>query len=158
MDYGAPVGFRLAAKHPERVESLIIQNGNAYVEGIDNDFWEPIKEYWKDRGAINQGLDNDFWKNVKAAYKQPNMSNEDALRFLVTLGATQWQYTNGVRNEETISPGQLARYPETAGPARKRGDSASAVLRLRQQSSTLSELAGVLSPAPATDVDRLGRE
>ncbi len=104
MDYGAPVGFRLAAAHPERIESLIIQNGNAYVEGIDNDFWEPIKEYWKDRSAINKGLDNAWWKNVKAAYKKPNMSNEEALRFLVTLGATQWQYTNGVRNTETISP------------------------------------------------------
>ncbi len=104
MDYGAPVGFRLAVKHPERIESLIIQNGNAYVEGLDNDFWEPIKEYWKDRDAVNKGLDNDFWKNVKAAYEQPNMSNEDALRFLVTLGATKWQYTNGVRNTETISP------------------------------------------------------
>ena len=104
MDYGAPVGFRLAAAHPERVESLIIQNGNAYVEGIDNDFWEPIKEYWKDRNAINKGLDNDWWKNVKAAYKKPNMSNDEALRFLTTLGATQWQYTNGVRDPETISP------------------------------------------------------
>ena len=104
MDYGAPVGFRLAVSHPERIDALIIQNGNAYVEGIDNNFWEPIKEYWKDRRAINKGLDNDFWKNVKAAYKQPNMSNEDALRFLVTLGATQWQYTNGVRNKEMISP------------------------------------------------------
>ncbi len=104
MDYGAPVGFRLAVSHPERVETLIIQNGNAYVEGIDNNFWEPIKEYWKDRKAINKGLDNEWWKNVKATYKQPNMSNEDALRFLVTLGATQWQYTNGVRNKEMISP------------------------------------------------------
>ncbi len=104
MDYGAPIGFRLAAKYPARVESLIIQNGNAYVEGIDNNFWEPIKEYWEDRAAINKGLDNEFWKNVKVAYKQPNMSNEDALRFLVTLGATQWQYTNGVRNKELISP------------------------------------------------------
>ena len=104
MDYGAPVGFRLAVAHPERVEALIIQNGNAYVEGIDNNFWEPIKEYWKDRGAINKGLDNAFWKNVKVAYKQPNMANEDALRFLVTLDATKWQYTNGVRNPEKISP------------------------------------------------------
>ncbi len=104
MDYGAPVGFRLAVSHPERVEALIIQNGNAYVEGINNNFWEPIKEYWKDRAAINKGLDNEFWKNVKAAYKQPNMSNEDALRFLITLDATQWQYTNGVRNKEMISP------------------------------------------------------
>ena len=82
MDYGAPIGFRLAAKYPERVETLIIQNGNAYVEGIDND----------------------FWKNVKAAYKKTTMSNEEALGFLVTLGATKWQYTNGVRNTETISP------------------------------------------------------
>ena len=104
MDYGAPIGFRLAAKYPERVETLIIQNGNAYVEGIDNDFWEPIKAYWKNRDAVDQGLDNDFWKNVKAAYKKTSMSNEEALGFLVTLGATKWQYTNGVRNTETISP------------------------------------------------------
>ncbi len=104
MDYGAPVGFRIATKHPKRVESLIIQNGNAYVEGIDNNFWEPIQAYWKDRKAINQGLDNDWWKNVKAAYNNPNMSNDEALRFLLTLGATKWQYTNGVRNVETISP------------------------------------------------------
>ncbi len=104
MDYGAPVGFRLATAHPERVESLIIQNGNAYDEGIDNDFWEPIKAYWKDRAAVNQGLDNDWWKNVKAAYDQPEMANEDALRFLVTFGATKWQYINGARNPEAISP------------------------------------------------------
>lgn len=104
MDYGAPVGFRLASKHPKRVESLIIQNGNAYDEGIDNDFWAPIKRYWADKSAVNEGLDNPFWGAVKAAYEQPNMKNEDALRFLVTLGATQWQYTNGARNAETISP------------------------------------------------------
>ncbi len=104
MDYGAPVGFRLAAKHPQRVDALIIQNGNAYVEGIDNDFWEPIQAYWVDRGAVNQGLDNPWWKNIKKAYQQPEMTNEDALRFLITLGATQWQYTNGVRDVETISP------------------------------------------------------
>ena len=104
MDYGAPVGFRLAVKHPERVQALIVQNGNAYDEGLDNDFWEPIKAYWKSRKAFDQGLDNDWWKNVKAAYKKTSMSNEEALRFLFTLGATQWQYTNGVRNKEAISP------------------------------------------------------
>jgi pimeloyl-ACP methyl ester carboxylesterase len=104
MDYGAPVGFRIAAKHPERIETLIIQNGNAYDEGINNIFWEPIKEYWKDRDAVNKGLDNAFWKNVKAAYNNPNLPNEDALRFVFTLGATKWQYTNGVRNVEAISP------------------------------------------------------
>ena len=104
MDYGAPIGFRIAASQPERIDTLIVQNGNAYVEGIDNNFWEPIKAYWKDRGAINQGLDNAWWKNVKAAYNKPVMSNDEALRFLLTIGATKWQYTNGVPNVEAVSP------------------------------------------------------
>jgi pimeloyl-ACP methyl ester carboxylesterase len=104
MDYGAPVGFRIATSQPQRIESLIVQNGNAYLEGIENNFWQPIQAYWKDRGAVNKGLDNSFWKNVKAAYQQPEMSNDDALRFLLTLGATKWQYTNGVSNPETVSP------------------------------------------------------
>ena len=104
MDYGAPIGYRLAAAQPERIQSLIVQNGNAYMEGIDNDFWEPIRAYWKNRDAVNEGLDNNWWKNVKEAYQQPEMTNDQALRFLLTLGATKWQYTNGVSNVETISP------------------------------------------------------
>jgi len=102
MDYGAPIGFRIAANHPMRVQSLIIQNGNAYEEGLDNNFWEPIKAYWQNRQAVNVGLDNPWWINVKNAYKQPNMTNEDALRFLLTKGATTWQYTNGVRDPARI--------------------------------------------------------
>jgi pimeloyl-ACP methyl ester carboxylesterase len=81
MDYGAPVGFRLAVKHPERVEALIIQNGNAYEEGL-REFWDPIKVYWKEKTA----------------------ANADALRKLLTIDATKWQYTDGVRNVEAISP------------------------------------------------------
>ncbi len=82
MDYGAPVGFRIAAKHPERVESLIVQNGNAYDEGL-RDFWKPIKAYWKDKTT----------------------ENAEVLRnSLLTIEATRWQYTNGVRDIETISP------------------------------------------------------
>jgi len=104
MDYGRPVGFRIATSRPERIETLIIQNGNAYFEGIDNNFWEPIQAYWKDRNAVNKGLDNDWWKNIKAAYKQPEMTNDEALSFLVTLGATKWQYTNGVPNVEAVNP------------------------------------------------------
>ena len=50
MDYGAPVGYRLALKHPERVSALIIQNGNAYEEGLKK-FWDPIKAYWADGSA-----------------------------------------------------------------------------------------------------------
>src|SRR5262249_56140515 len=76
MDYGAPIGFRLAVKHPERVQSLIVQNGNAYDEGIDNDFWKPIKVYWKDRSK----------------------ENGDKLRnSILSLDATKWQYTNGAK-------------------------------------------------------------
>ena len=104
MDYGAPIAFRIATSRPERIETLIVQNGNAYIEGIDNNFWEPIRAYWKDRDAIDQGLNNDWWKNVKTAYNKPVMSNDEALRFLTTLGATKWQYTNGVPNKEAISP------------------------------------------------------
>src|SRR4029453_18507196 len=49
QDYGAPVGYRLAAKHPERVTAIVVQNGNAYDEGLANPFWEPLKAFWRDR-------------------------------------------------------------------------------------------------------------
>jgi pimeloyl-ACP methyl ester carboxylesterase len=81
MDYGAPIGYRIAAKHPERVQSLIVQNGNAYEEGL-REFWEPIKAYWQDKSP----------------------ENAEKLNYLVTLEATKWQYTNGVRNLDAISP------------------------------------------------------
>jgi pimeloyl-ACP methyl ester carboxylesterase len=82
MDYGAPVGYRLAVKHPDRVESMIVQNGNAYEEGL-REFWDPIKAYWKEKSR----------------------ENGDVLRnSLLTIEATKWQYTNGVRNPETIAP------------------------------------------------------
>jgi pimeloyl-ACP methyl ester carboxylesterase len=81
MDYGAPVGFRLAAKYPERVQTLIIQNGNAYDEGL-RDFWDPIKAYWAERSP----------------------ENADPLRDLLTLDATKWQYLHGVRDSTTVSP------------------------------------------------------
>jgi len=81
MDYGAPIGFRIATKHPEQVESLIIQNGNAYEQGL-RDFWAPLKAYWEDRSA----------------------ENEAALRKFLTPEATKWQYTTGARNPGAISP------------------------------------------------------
>jgi pimeloyl-ACP methyl ester carboxylesterase len=81
MDYGAPIGFRLAAKHPERVQSLIVQNGNAYEEGLRK-FWDPIRVYWEDQTPENA---------------QP-------LAQFISPDGVKWQYTHGVRNEETISP------------------------------------------------------
>jgi len=82
MDYGAPIGFRIAAKHPKRVQGLIVQNGNAYEEGL-REFWQPIKAYWKDKTPDNAKVLKDS---------------------LLTIGATKWQYTNGTRNEAVISP------------------------------------------------------
>jgi pimeloyl-ACP methyl ester carboxylesterase/nicotinamidase-related amidase len=82
MDYGAPIGYRIASRHPQRVTALIVQNGNAYDEGLDNEFWKPIKAYWADR----------------------SQTKRDALRGLLTRDATIWQYTHGVRNKEAISP------------------------------------------------------
>lgn len=81
MDYGAPIGYRIAVRHPERVEALIVQNGNAYEEGL-GEFWEPLKAYWHNRTP----------------------ENADKLRQFLTLDATKWQYTHGVRNLEAISP------------------------------------------------------
>ena len=81
MDYGAPIGFRLAAKYPTRVQSLIIQNGNAYTEGL-REFWDPIRKYWKD----------------------PSPENATPLTRFISPEGVKWQYTHGVRDEETISP------------------------------------------------------
>jgi pimeloyl-ACP methyl ester carboxylesterase len=82
QDYGAPVGYRLAVKHPERVTGLVVQNGNAYEEGLDHDFWQPLKAYWQDRTDQNAA----------------------PLRGFLTLDGTKWQYTHGVRHVEAISP------------------------------------------------------
>jgi len=82
QDYGAPVGFRIAAAHPGRITAIVVQNGNAYVEGLDNEFWAPIKLYWTNKSEVNRAK----------------------LRPLVELGATKWQYTEGVRDVSRISP------------------------------------------------------
>lgn len=82
QDYGAPVGFRLALRHPERVQALIIQNGNAYEEGLPDAFWKPIKTYWR----------------------EPTAEHRAALGKFLELDATKWQYTHGVRRPELISP------------------------------------------------------
>lgn len=82
QDYGAPVGYRLATRHPDRVQALVVQNGNAYHEGIDNDFWKPLKAYWKEKTT----------------------EREKPLRGFLTREATVMQYTEGVREREAISP------------------------------------------------------
>ncbi len=81
FDYGAPVGFRLALKHPKEVTAIITQSGNAYLEGVSAGF-DPIKAYWADA----------------------NDENRNALRGLLTEETTMWQYTHGVSNPEKIAP------------------------------------------------------
>jgi pimeloyl-ACP methyl ester carboxylesterase len=81
MDYGAPVGWRLALKHPERITALIVQNGNAYDEGL-KEFWDPIKAYWADHSEEHR----------RAIYK------------LVTPEITKFQYTDGVSDVTRIAP------------------------------------------------------
>lgn len=81
MDYGAPIGYRLALRHPERITGLIVQNGNAYDEGLLA-FWDPIKKYWA----------------------EPTAENRAALEFLVRPEATKWQYENGVSDKSHLDP------------------------------------------------------
>ncbi|WP_373321101.1 alpha/beta fold hydrolase [Paraburkholderia flagellata] len=81
FDYGAPVGWRLAAEHPERITAIISQNGNAYEEGL-SDGWNPIQKYWKD----------------------PSEENRNALRPLLKVDSIKWQYTHGVSNPDKIAP------------------------------------------------------
>jgi pimeloyl-ACP methyl ester carboxylesterase len=81
MDYGAPIGYRLALRHPERVQALIIQNGNAYDEGLLA-FWDPIRKYWN----------------------EPSQENRQSLHFLTEPTATKWQYENGVSDKSLLDP------------------------------------------------------
>ncbi len=81
MDYGAPVGYLLASRHPEQVSALIIQNGNGYEEGLQQ-FWDQFRTYWND----------------------PRQQNRDALRGLLTLETTKFQYLDGVPNTTLVSP------------------------------------------------------
>jgi pimeloyl-ACP methyl ester carboxylesterase len=80
FDYGAPTGFRLAVKHPDRITAIISQNGNAYVEGL-SDGWNPIRAYWQD----------------------PSQANRDALRMMLKPETTVWQYTHGADTAK-VSP------------------------------------------------------
>jgi len=81
FDYGAPTGFRLAVRHPERITAIVSQNGNAYEEGL-SDGWNPIRAYWQ----------------------EPSQEHRDALRAFLAPEATLWQYTHGVPDTTAVSP------------------------------------------------------
>jgi pimeloyl-ACP methyl ester carboxylesterase len=81
FDYGAPTGFRIAVRHPERITAIISQNGNAYEVGL-SEGWNPIKVYWQD----------------------PSEANRNALRAFLAPETTRWQYTHGVPDVTIVSP------------------------------------------------------
>lgn len=81
FDYGAPTGFRLAVRQPERITAIVTQNGNAYEEGL-SDGWNPIRAYWK----------------------EPTQANRDAIRTLLEPETTVWQYTHGVADRRWSRP------------------------------------------------------
>jgi pimeloyl-ACP methyl ester carboxylesterase len=81
FDYGAPTGFRMAVRHPERITAIISQNGNAYEEGL-SDGWSPIRAYWQDASEKNRA----------------------ALRAFLAPETTIWQYTHGVSDTSLVSP------------------------------------------------------
>jgi pimeloyl-ACP methyl ester carboxylesterase len=81
FDYGAPVGLRLALAHPERVQAIISQNGNAYEEGLSQG-WNPIQKYWE----------------------EPSAENRTALRAFLEPEATKWQYLHGVQDARLVAP------------------------------------------------------
>jgi pimeloyl-ACP methyl ester carboxylesterase len=81
QDYGAPIGFRLAVKHPEKIEAIVSQNGNAYRQGLTS-FWDAARPFWSGRTA----------------------ETEQPIRGLLTQGSTIWLYTQGVRAQDRISP------------------------------------------------------
>jgi pimeloyl-ACP methyl ester carboxylesterase len=81
FDYGAPTGFRLAVKHPDRITAIISQNGNAYEEGL-SEGWNPIRAYWDDASPANR----------------------EALRSFLTPETTIWQYTHGVPDPTAVAP------------------------------------------------------
>jgi pimeloyl-ACP methyl ester carboxylesterase len=85
FDYGAPIGFRLAVRHPERVTALVSQNGNAYEEGL-SDGWNPIQRYWK----------------------EPTPANREALRDFLKPETTRFQYVHGAPDETKVAPESYA--------------------------------------------------
>jgi pimeloyl-ACP methyl ester carboxylesterase len=81
FDYGAPIGLWLAVAHPERITAIVSQNGNAYEDGLSEE-WSPLRRYWSD----------------------PRPENREALRPMLTLEGIRWQYAHGVANPESVDP------------------------------------------------------
>ena len=135
FDYGAPTGFRIAAKHPDRITAIISQNGNAYEEGL-SEGWNPIRAYWQ----------------------EPSQANREALRAFLAPETTRWQYTHGVADEAT----RLSRRPVAgqflSGAPRRRRNPARSVRRLQEQRRALSGVPELLPHPQAAIPGGVGQE
>jgi pimeloyl-ACP methyl ester carboxylesterase len=80
QDYGAPIGWRLALRHPDAITAIITQNGNGYDAGFVESFWKTVLDYQRDP------------------------QDESAIRAALTLEVTRWQYVNGVADPTVVSP------------------------------------------------------
>ena len=135
FDYGAPVGFRLALAHPEKITAIISQNGNAYEEGLSQG-WNPIQKYWREPTAVNR----------------------TALRGFLKPETTKWQYTHGVADETLIAPESYQL--DSALLARPGNDEIQLdlIFGLRQQHQALSKVPGIYACASTSIAGSLGKE
>ena len=135
QDYGAPVGFRIASRHPEAIEGIVVQNGNAYVEGISAAF-EPLQPFWANR----------------------NEETEKAPRTLLTKQTTIFQYTHGAKNAAAVSPDS---YTFDQALLDRPGNDAiqlDLLSQLHLERGALRRVARILPQAPAAHAHRVGAE
>jgi pimeloyl-ACP methyl ester carboxylesterase len=134
FDYGAPTGFRLAVRYPERSTAIISQDGNACEEGLSDD-WNPIQAYWQDL----------------------SQANRNARRAFLIRDTTRWQYTH-------VFPTRRwrRRMVKTSitfiWPVRRRGGATRSVRRLQEQCRALSVISGILPHAQAAAPGGMGQE
>ena len=135
FDYGAPVGFRLAVKHPERISAIITQNGNTYLEGV-SDAFAPVQAYWK----------------------EPTQTNRDALRGFLAPQTTLFQYTHGVADPSLVSPD--GRNLDDFYLARPGNDEIQLDLLLDYQSNVAlyDTISGLFARASAAGISGVGQE
>ena len=137
QDFGGPVGFRLASAQPKKVAFLVVQNANAYDEGLPDSFWAPLRELWRDPSPANLA-------RIRAA----GMSDD----------ALQWNYTHGAKHPARVNPDSWVLQQALLARPGNKDIMLALLLRLRQQSGSLCAVASVLSRAPAAHAGGVGQE
>src|SRR5262249_26333381 len=135
FDYGAPIGFRLAIRHPEQITAVISQNGNAYLQGL-SEGWNPIQAYWK----------------------EPTPENRAALRAFLKPEATEWQYRHGVPTPERLSPDTWTLDAALLARSGKCGDPLRFIWQLPEHRRALPQIPGVFPYPAAAATGRMGQE